>query len=259
MSVLAVVVSYHTGDVLWECLAEASRQCGRLVVVSNGNPDDVEARLATDPRWELVSGHGNIGFASAVNRGAEGMGEDHILVLNPDAVLREGCVARLVEVADGLPAPTVVGARLVDAAGAELRGSRRRALTPWTLFRGLNLHRRPLPTAPQEVGAVSGAAMLLSRSGWKALGGFDTHYFLHVEDLDICRRAAALGGGAVFVPDAEVVHAGATSDVARWVVETHKYMGFRRYFTRHHPWLGRLVLPAIFLATRGRRRRSRTP
>ena len=249
---LAVIVTYHTGGVLWDCLGEAVRQCDRVVVVCNGNPAEVERRLAGDRRWELLSGHGNIGFSSAVNRGARGMKEDHILVLNPDAVMREGCVARLVEVARGLPVPSVVGARLVDERGVELRGSRRRTLTPWTLFRGLNLHRRPLPPGPLDVGAVSGAAMLLSRETWQALGGFDTHYFLHVEDLDICRRA----GRAVFVPDAEVVHVGASSEVARWVVETHKYMGFRHYFTRHHPWLGRLVLPAIFLGTRGRRRRS---
>ena len=252
MSVIAVIVTYHTGDVLWACLEEAVRQCDRVVVVSNGNPAEVERRLADDGRWELRSGHGNIGFASAVNRGAEGLGEDHILVLNPDAVMQDGCVARLVEVAEGLPAPTVVGARLVDENGVELRGSRRRALTPWTLFRGLNLHRRPLPSEPLEVGAVSGAAMLMSRGSWEALGGFDTHYFLHVEDLDICRRA----GRAVFVPDAEVVHPGSTSDVPSWVVETHKYMGLRRYFTRHNPVLGRLVLVPIYLAFRARMRPS---
>ena len=252
MSVLAVIVTYHTGDVLWDCLQEAVRQCDRVVVVSNGNPAEVERRLAEEGRWDLLSGHGNIGFASAVNRGAEGMGEDHILVLNPDAVMRGDCVARLVEVAKGLPVPAVVGARLVDETGTELRGSRRRALTPWTLFRGLNLHRRPLPSEPLEVGAVSGAAMLLSRESWEALRGFDTHYFLHVEDLDICRRAAKLSGGAVFVPDAEVVHPGSTSDVASWVVETHKYMGLRRYFTRHNPVWGRLVLVPIYLAFRAR-------
>ena len=46
------------------------------------------------------------------------------------------------------------------------------------------------PTAPQRVGAVSGAAMLTPKDSFAALGGFDEKYFLHVEDVDLCRRAA---------------------------------------------------------------------
>ena len=35
------------------------------------------------------------------------------------------------------------------------------------------------------------------------LGGFDERYFLHVEDIDICRRARTAGGDVYFVPERE--------------------------------------------------------
>ena len=250
----AVIVSYHTGEVLWRCLDAALAQCDRVVVVDNGNPPEVTARLRADARWETISGHGNIGFAAAVNRGARELPEDHVLVLNPDAVPEPGCVARLVEVADGYPAPAVIGARLVDEAGRELRGSRRKGLTPWTALFGINLHRRPLPDAPVEVGAVSGAAMLLDRESWVRLGGFDDRYFLHVEDLDLCHRARRAGGSVVFVPDADVLHPGGTSDAPALVVETHKLMGFRHYLVTHHPFWGRCAFAAMRPALALRRR-----
>ena len=60
--------------------------------------------------------------------------------------------------------------------------------------------------------AVSGALMYLSRAGFERLGGFDEGYFLHVEDLDLCRRAEADGGSVIYTPLASALHHGATSD-----------------------------------------------
>ena len=250
VSVAAVIVSYHTGGVLWDCLDAVAGEVDCIVVVDNGNPAEVVARLERDARVSLVRAPGNVGFAWGCRLGADMVEAEHLFFLNPDAVVKPGCTARLVEVIAEKAVPAIVGARLVDENRTELRGSRRRVPTPWTLLRGLNLHREPLPASPIRVGAVSGAAMLMRRADWEALGGFDAGYFLHVEDLEICRRA----NNCWFVPDAEVVHPGASSDVAGWVVETHKAMGWKRYWVSHYPWLGRLVWPAMSLALRRRRR-----
>ena len=254
MSVSALVVSYHTGDVLWRCLDTALSQCDEVVVVDNGNPPEATGRLRDDPRIRYVESPGNVGFAWGNHLAAQLATGDHLLVLNPDAVLKPGCVERLrAALAEGA---TLSGARLVDGSGRELRGSRRRELTPFNLLRGINLNTRPLPEGPFEVGAVSGACLMIGRADWDRLGGFDPAYFLHVEDLDLCRRVRDTGGSVVFVPDAQVEHAGATSAAPQWVVETHKAMGFKTYLIRHYPIVGRLLWPAMSLARRARTRRS---
>ena len=254
MSVSALVVTYHTGEVIWACLEAALAQVDEVIVVDNGNPPETSARLKNDGRIRYIEAPGNVGFGWANHLAAEVAKGERLLVLNPDAILKPNCVAKLEASLNA--GATVAGARLVDGQGRELRGSRRRGLTPFNLLRGLNLHRQPLPSAPLEVGAVSGACFLIGAEDWKRLGGFDPAYFLHVEDLDLCRRVRDAGGSVVFVPDADVLHEGATSDAPNWAVETHKLMGFRTYLIRYYPFVGRLLWPAMRLARRRRTRRS---
>ncbi len=88
------------------------------------------------------------------------------------------------------------------------------------------------PAAKATAEAVSGALMYFTRQGFERLGGFDEGYFMHVEDLDICRRAEADGGAVIYTPFASALHHGATSDAPSLVVEKYKAAGFSRYFRK---------------------------
>ena len=65
-----------------------------------------------------------------------------------------------------------------------------------------------------------------------AIGGFDEGYFLHVEDIDICRRVGEAGGAVVFEPAAEALHFGGTSSASWAKVEAHKARGLVYYFDK---------------------------
>jgi len=247
--VSAIIVSYETGPILEACVnaALAETAIEEVILVDNGNGADGAAlidRLCTDyARVTLIRGHGNVGFARGCNMGAARAESGRVLFLNPDLVIKPGAVAAMITALNAAPGPAIVGGRLVDKNGAEQRGARRDRLTLGAAFVGfLGLsrvgfrdpmrHRDPLPSSPVEVGAVSGAMMLMRRADFDALGGFDEDYFLHVEDFDICRRVQDAGGAVLFAPQAEGVHAGATSAAPAHVIELHKARGFRRYFTR---------------------------
>ena len=70
-----VMVSYHTGPVLFVSVKSALQQphLSQLIVVDNGNPPDVQARLQqlalSEPRLRVLTGQGNIGFSAACNLG----------------------------------------------------------------------------------------------------------------------------------------------------------------------------------------------
>ena len=92
---------------------------------------------------------------------------------------------------------------------------------------------------------------------FEALGGFDEDYFLHVEDIDVCRRARDQGGEVYFVPEAVVMHYGSTSQVRRQKVEWEKLKGFTRYFLKHsHTIFGKILTylawPFMAIAIMGR-------
>ena len=252
-----VMVSYRTGEVLFPAidavLAPDQEGVAELILIDNGNPPEVAAELArraeADPRFTLVGGHGNIGFARGCNLGARRARCRYLLLLNPDCGLRPGAVPALLAEAAALGGHWMLGCRVLDPDGSDQRGSRRALLTPRTalvetfrldrlaprLFRHhrLNHHDRPLPGGTARVPAVSGACMMLPAATFRAVGGMDEGYFLHVDDLDLCLRLHRTGIPIYFVPHVEAVHHAGSSQASPLRVEWHKTRGFLRYFRVH--------------------------
>ena len=263
IGVSVVIVTYQTGDVLFDCIQSvlAAPDVDELVLVNHGNPPETVARLealaAREAKLCLVDTHANLGFARGCNIGVRASRGAHLLFLNPDAILRPGDAARLVETAQGRAEPYIIGARILDMDGAEQRGGRRGALTPISALAGFvglggafHREREPLPEAAVPMPTVSGAAMLMSRAGFDQLGGFDEGYFLHVEDIDICKRARDAGGEVVFEPRVAVAHVGSTSQISALRVEVFKALGLSRYVAQHGGPLGALwgmLLTPVFL------------
>jgi len=94
-----------------------------------------------------------------------------------------------------------------------------------------SIHREsdPLPDQPIQIETISGACLMTDRPCFERMGGFDERYFLHVEDIEICRRARQLGGEVNFVPGATVMHYGSTSNVPHVWIEKEKLKGFLRF------------------------------
>jgi GT2 family glycosyltransferase len=100
------------------------------------------------------------------------------------------------------------------------------------MFRDFNRHGDPMPAAPMRVGAVSGALVALRRADFDALGGFDEGYFLHVEDIDLCRRAEERGWPVLFAPGPHGRHLRSTSAADQRTIARHKARGMARYFRK---------------------------
>jgi GT2 family glycosyltransferase len=84
--------------------------------------------------------------------------------------------------------------------------------------------------------AVSGALMLLPKAVFDAVGGFDEGYFLHCEDLDLCRRVRDAGHAVLLAGGIRVVHArGGSSRRRPLFVSWHKHRGMWRWFRRFDP------------------------
>ena len=87
--------------------------------------------------------------------------------------------------------------------------------------------------AVQPVDAVSGALVLMPRTLFARIGGFDEGYRLHAEDLDLCRRARLAGATVAVANDVSVLHVRGVSSRSRPLfVEWHKHRGLWRYFRK---------------------------
>lgn len=258
-SFCAVVVSYHTGPVLEACLSALidAPLCRQVTLVDNGNSPDVVAalreRATVQPKLKLITGHGNIGFGRGCNLGASQAQDDILVFVNPDCVIDESTLPAFASTLAVNP-EALIGGALRNENGSEQRGCRRGELTLWSAlisftglarsgegagpWRDFNRTREPKLTEPSSVPVVSGALMAMRADQFEILGGFDPAFFLHVEDIDLCRRVRESGRTVVLDPSATALHIGATSKASNWTVERAKIASFGHYFWKNArmPW-----------------------
>ncbi len=196
MRLSAVIVTHAGGQLLADCLASLSRQTRAadevLVVVSN-------TVLPVDaPALQLGE---NVGYARAANAGARAT-TGEVLLLNDDTRLDPGCVAALHDAwrGAGIYQPRI---RLADGSGRLDNIGHGFFPDGFVWARGRNGQDVPQRGRP---GGFSGAAVLLARQIWDAIGGFDERFGSFSEDVDASLRLMRRGIAITPVPDAVVEH-----------------------------------------------------
>lgn len=257
-----VVVSADSGPALRECVRSilASSQALELLLIDNdshdGVPEAIERAHAHDNRLKVIYNHRNLGFGPAVNLASQQAQGDALLVLNPDCMLRDGDLQRLVGLLAGKPKVGLIGAVVCDAEGrADPASWRRDPLLQRSLNSLLNRAGEKvnvgeeIPPRLIEAEAVSGALMLMPRALFRRMGGFDEDYFLHCEDLDLCRRVRDIGYQVLLAGDIRIHHGKGSSSRHRPVfVSRHKHRGMWQWFRKHDPAAdNRLVSVTVWL------------
>lgn len=282
LSCSVVIVSYYTNESLFECLAALFAEQSPtfaldVIVVDNGNPERHSKRLsafAEQGKIQWLKGQGNIGFAAGCNLGVANAKHEAVLLLNPDCISVDNAVQRLYDFWQQQPNNTVVSGWVTNPDGSEQRGLRRNYLTPLSLLiemlplinrlpllrnYRLNLTDKPIDNDVIEVPACSGACILFGKALFQQLGGMDEAYFLHVDDLDFCRRLGELGGRILVHRQMVFSHYQGTSLVSGKRVEKYKRDSFYYYFSKYHPisWKGpigwglRLAIQLKFKLSKG--------
>ncbi|MGA9334698.1 MAG: glycosyltransferase family 2 protein [Rudaea sp.] len=264
-----VIVAADSGDELGGCVESvlAARGAIEVIVSDNASRDGSVSALtknhSADSRLRIAHNAANLGFGTGCNRGAALASGDALLFLNPDCRVEVDTFSRLRGIAGSDSRIGLVGVNVVGPDGKPEPASRRRdpllrrALSTmtglsrwqsrWPGLSGVDLPAPDVMVAIEDVDAVSGAAMYLPRSIFERIGGFDEGYFLHCEDLDLCRRVRDAGFRVVCANDVHVQHAKGTSSRKRpTFVARHKHQGMWRWFTKfdpaaHNPLLRALV------------------
>ncbi len=257
-----VIVTYNSGAEIGACLDALRRTDAQVVVVDNassdGTTDIVKGRGA-----QLIANSNNRGFAAAVNQGFALLNCEFILILNPDSVLQSGLEA--LRDACALPGAGAAGGQLLSPEGIPQVGFMVRGFpTVAALALESLLLNRIWPTNPvnrkyrglgldyasrTEVDQPAGAFLMVRRTVWEELGGFDEGFYpLWFEDVDFCRRVAYRGYRLYYEPQAVAKHTGAHS-ISQLGVELRHFYWYRsllRYSAKHfRPGALRVVCLAV--------------
>jgi GT2 family glycosyltransferase len=272
-----IVVTYNSRPVARRCIESAISDLRggvwRVTVVDNASRDGTIDSLAGLEGTRVIANQVNAGFGAAVNQAAAGSAAPLLWILNPDCIVHHGAFAALARTLDAHPDCAMAAPQLLNADGS-VQASARGNPTAWTgLFGRHSLLSRLFPRAPQArrnlpaqdivasrvesapVDWVMGAAMLVRRDRFDAVGGFDPRYFLYWEDADLCRRLWARGWSTRYVPGARVTHPGGESAATDAAMATRAFhRSAYRYYATHvvpSPWHPMRWLAAAALATRG--------
>lgn len=267
-SVAAVVVSHESGEALLECTASLRRAgAAELVVVDHASTDGAPGRVAAaDPDAVVLERRTNPGYGAGVNHGAAHTTAPYLLACNADVVVEPDALARLAAVLDEQPDVGAVGPAVLDRHG-ELYPSARAfpslADAAGHAFVGLVWRANPFTRRYQQRDAgtgrardadwVSGSCVLLRRSAFETVGGFDEGYFMYGEDVDLCWRLRRAGWRVRYEPAARVAHRGGHSTRRhpyRMLLEHHRSAW--RFARRTTTSWRRALLPLVAVALAGR-------
>lgn len=198
--VVAVVVAYESAQSLPGCIEALARQDVPVIVVDNASRDGTAAAARTAGARVMLNDK-NEGYGRANNQGVRAAADaDWCLIINPDAVLDADCVRFLLHGAQRHPSAAILVPRLMEPDGR-------------TFEHGSSVLSRAAPDQAEYVvdgdrvtPFVSGTCMLVRRSAFLDVGGFDENIFLFYEDDDLCLRARQAGFTIVRIDSAIARH-----------------------------------------------------
>jgi N-acetylglucosaminyl-diphospho-decaprenol L-rhamnosyltransferase len=274
--VAIVTVSYGSESVLapfLESLRTAVSVPARVVIADNKSLErsNTVSNLAEAAGADYLPMPSNRGYGHAINVAVNSLPPEieWVIVSNPDVVAGPGSIDTLLASVGDDERVAAVGPRILSSEGdvypsartvPSLRSGVGHALfanlwpsNPWTRrYRretGAELVRR-------DAGWLSGAFLMLRRSVFDELGGFDESYFMYFEDVDLGYRIGKLGLRNVYEPSASVIHTGAhsTQGESSRMIRAH-HDSAKRFLFKKYPgptlWPMRATLQ-VGLAVRSR-------
>ena len=180
----------------------------RLLVVDDASPDDTAGLLASyGERIDVLHLPHNVGFGAACNAGVEAARTELVVLLNNDTTPHPGWLQAMLREAEQHPAAAAVGARLLHLDGTVQHAGVvfGRDRLPHHVYAGFPGD-HPAVVRSRAFQVVTGACMLLRRSVFLELGGFDLGYRNGHEDVDLCLRLREAGHEVRYCGDAVLTH-----------------------------------------------------
>ena len=211
--VSVIIPVYNKFSYTYECLKSIhesmSERSFEIIIADDcSNDETLLSVLVFTGGVRIVRNPTNLGFVRTCNAGAAVAKGKYLFFLNNDTLVKEGWLDELVETFEQVPNVGIAGSRLLFENGTlqEAGG------IIWRLGDGWNWGRERDPTEPsfcylRDVDWVSGAALMIERTMFRELSGFDELYAPgYYEDTDLAFRVRARGKRVVMQPASQIVH-----------------------------------------------------
>ncbi len=256
------IVTRGSKEMIGDCLASLFEQTQGLdldvVVVDNDSQDGTVDEIRRNfPTVKLILNEENFGYSRAVNQGLRILDATYYVLLNPDAILLDRALPRLIQFMQENPQAGICVPKVLNNDGTLQYQCRRGEARPWEVFSYFLGLARLFPNDRRftgyllnhidndqinEVKAVSGSCMMIRRAVVDQIGYLDERYFAYQEDTDYCFHARQAGWKVYYVPTARVIHHGGRggSGISPYfgVYQWHRsyYLYYRKNLASDYPF-----------------------
>jgi len=265
MKLSIIILCWNDQEVIGNCLQSIYSSTHstefEIIVSDNGSTDgSVEFIHKTYPQVHVIENGSNLRFAKANNIGIHASKGEYVLILNPDTIIHDYALDRLIKFADKHREAGAFGCRVLNTDGSYQESGR-----PFPTFRGewvRALGLKPLAylsdwflpgiyvgwkgDTERRVDWLSGCFILARAEILTQIEGFDEQFFYYFEDMDLCKRVRQAGYSIMYTPQMSITHLGGQStkrSPLKFVLDSQitRYRYFYKYYgrqgVRHYRWI----------------------
>lgn len=226
MKLSVVIVNYNVKYFLEQCLHSVQNACRSLeteIFVVDNNSVDGSIKMVKEkfPEIHLIENKDNKGFSAANNQAIRLAKGEYILLLNPDTIVEDDTLRKVVGFMDLHPDAGGLGVKMLDGKGKFLPESKRGLPTPLVSFFKVFGFSYLFPKSrlfgkyhlgfldkdkTHVVDVLAGAFMLLRKKVLNEIGLLDESFFMYGEDIDLSYRISQAGYKNYYYPGTRIIH-----------------------------------------------------
>jgi len=262
-----LIVSYNVKNYLLQAIdsVKKSKYGGLIefIIVDNNSFDGTSLSLKNlHPEIPYIQNQQNIGFGKGINQAAKKSRGEFLFILNPDTIIQEDTIDKLVHYLVENPQVGMVGPKVLNADGSLQLACKRsipsisvslpKMLGLSKLFPNNKWAGRYNLTYLDEnqthsVDAISGSAMMIRKSIFDQLNGFDESFFMYGEDLDLCKRIIQSGYEIHFTPITQIIHYGGESVRSARFDSINAFFNSMTLFYKKHFSMSTSIILSMFI------------
>lgn len=223
----------------------------QIVIVDNNSKIPLPKQILNVKNVKVIKNKKNEGYGKGINIGVKNSNGKFILLVNPDIVFLKDSINLMLKKMEKSPNIGILSPLYMDVHGKRLKNISSFPLLPRAIFAFSILH-DIFPgnifskqywltdtdvSKEQSVDVVGGACMIMKRSVFNDLKGFDESFFLYFEESDLCLRTKKLGYNVVYYPQSKIIHFVGRSLADKDKIEKYFESSRLRFFKKYHNFL----------------------
>ena len=252
-----IIVDYNSLDYLLPCLKSFDNHLKldyEGILVDNNQKPELRiknkelSQLFLPTAYCLLPTASNLGFGNACNLGAKKAIGSYLLFLNPDTLVLDNSIDKMLEFLKSQQNIGVVCPKIITGKnGPEERdyyGDFPTLISLITRNNHRHIMKHPADINPEptyEVGVgyleaerVTGACLMIKKELFDKVDGFDPKFFMYFEDTDLCKKVYDLGYKTAVLPSASIIHFGGKTQSSTKTKKNFYYKSLDYFFKKHY-------------------------